>query len=142
MLRLRPPRVSSFGGRQTSPCALDDQLRLHLRQAGHHTKEKAARWRLGVDAIGQALEVDTLALHLIDQIDQPFNAATEAIQFPDDQGVRFTQMGQGLFQAGAIGLGFLGERGIRLRGLPSAKGSVQWASASSGVAAIRGSQSS
>jgi hypothetical protein len=46
-----------------------------------------------------------LALHLIDQIDQPFHAATEPIQLPDHEGIGFTQVRKGLFKPRAIGLG-------------------------------------
>jgi hypothetical protein len=69
-----------FGGRQTGPRALDDQLALHLSEAGHHVKEKPARRRFGVDAVGDTLEMDLLGFKFIDQIDQPFHAATEPIQ--------------------------------------------------------------
>jgi hypothetical protein len=48
-------RSQPFGGHKTAPCAFDDQLTLHLSEAGHHVKEKPARRRLGVDAVGQTL---------------------------------------------------------------------------------------
>jgi hypothetical protein len=58
------------------------------------------------------LRTRALALHFVNQIDQPLNAATEPVQFPDDQGVRLSQVGKGFFESGAIGLGtaaFIGE---------------------------------
>src|ERR1700730_276270 len=46
-----------------------------------------------------------LVLHLIDQSDYPFHAATEPIQLPDHECIGFTQVGKGLFKPRALGLG-------------------------------------
>ena len=43
-------------------------------------------------------KMNALALCLINQIDQPFDAATEPIQLPDDERIGFTQVRRGLFK--------------------------------------------
>jgi hypothetical protein len=43
--------------------------------------------RLRVDAVGQAPEMHLVGFEAINQIDQPFDAATQAIELPDDKRV-------------------------------------------------------
>ena len=49
--------------------------------------------------------MNALALYLINQINQSFDATTEPIQLPNDEGIGFTQVGKGLFKPGAPGPG-------------------------------------
>jgi hypothetical protein len=58
----------ALGRFQARARAFQDQLPLHLRQAGHHVEKEAARRCLGVDALRQALEVGALALQFIDAL--------------------------------------------------------------------------
>ena len=76
------------------------------------------RRRFGVDAVSQASKMNALALHLINQINQSFDATTEPIQLPNDEGIGFTQVGKGLFKPGATGLDaaeFVGENAFATR---------------------------
>jgi hypothetical protein len=62
-------------------------------------EEEPARGRSGVDGVSQALELGALLVQFADQIDQLFDAAPQAIQLPNHQGVttlaqHFERLGQ------------------------------------------------
>ena len=61
--------------------------------------------RGGVDPIGHTAELHALALKLTDQIDQPFDRATEAIELLDDKDIALTQVGLGLTEARMVSFG-------------------------------------
>lgn len=79
-------------GGETGPCPLDNQFALHLGEAGHDVEEEAAGGRFGVDAVGQAAEVNLTRFERIHEIHKPFYAPPQAIQFPNDQGIAGTQV--------------------------------------------------
>jgi hypothetical protein len=59
--------------------------------------------RFGIDTVSQASKMNALAFHLINQINHSFDATTEPIQVPNDEGIGFKQVGKGLFKPGATG---------------------------------------
>jgi len=83
--------------------ALDDQLAFHLRQRTHDVKEEAPHRRAGVDAVGEAAEVDAFRIEFADQGDQVANAAAEAVELPHHQGVTGGEPVQRPPQTGAPG---------------------------------------
>jgi hypothetical protein len=48
-------------------------------------KKEPAGWRLCIDAIGQTFEMYMALLEFIHQINQSFHAASETIEFPNNQ---------------------------------------------------------
>lgn len=88
-----------FGSRQASVCPLQGEFAFHLGQAGHHVEEEAAATGAGVDGICQAFELDVLPLELGHQVDQVLDAAAQAIEFPNDQGVAGAENFQSSSQA-------------------------------------------
>ena len=90
------------GGGQAGLGALQGELAFHLGQAGPHVEEKATGGGAGVDVVGQTFKLDVLFLQLGHQVDQVLNAAAEAIEFPDDQGVAGAEGFQSPGQAGAV----------------------------------------
>jgi hypothetical protein len=66
-------------GGKTGPCPFDNQFALHLSEASHDVKEEPPRWRPGIDAIGEASEMDVAGFECIDQIHEPFHASPQPI---------------------------------------------------------------
>ena len=56
-----------------------------------------------IDGIGQALKLDALLVQFADQIDQLLDAATQAIQFPNHQGIAIAKNFLRLTQARTVG---------------------------------------
>jgi hypothetical protein len=75
-------------------------------------KKEAACGRFGVDSVSNALEMNLLAFQVANQVDQAFDAPSEPVQFPDDQRIPLTKVGDCFFKARAIGVlsaEFIGE---------------------------------
>ena len=58
-----------------------------MSQARHHVKEESSRRCAGIDGVGEALELDALAMQVADQIDEILHAAGQTVQFPDHERV-------------------------------------------------------
>ena len=54
-------------------------------------EEEPARGGAGVDGVSQALELNALLVQFADQIDQLLDAAPQAIQFPNHEGITLAQ---------------------------------------------------
>jgi hypothetical protein len=67
----------------SSTSALHYQFALHLGKTRHYVKKEAPCGRLGVHAVGDALEMHLLGFKFVNQIHQSLHAAPEPIQFPD-----------------------------------------------------------
>lgn len=66
---------------------LTNKISFHLRERGHDVKEEAARRRRGVDAVGYAHKLNSLALKGGHHIDELSNGPSEPVKFPDDEGI-------------------------------------------------------
>ena len=88
-----------FGRGEAGVGALESEFAFHLGQAGHHVEEESAAGGAGVNVVGQAFELDALFLELGHQVDQVLDAAAEAVEFPNDQGVAGAENFQSSSQA-------------------------------------------
>jgi hypothetical protein len=94
-----PSKLAGSG--EAGPRPLDDQLALHLGEAGHDVKEEPSGGCLCVDAVGQAAEVHLARLERVHEIHEAFYAPPQAIELPNDQRVTGTQVRQCIIEAWA-----------------------------------------
>ena len=65
-------------------------------------KEEPTGWSPGVDAVGEAAKVYLARFERIDQIDEPFDASPETVEFPHHQCVTRTQMRERIVQPRSV----------------------------------------
>jgi hypothetical protein len=71
-----------------------------LRKAGHDVEKEASGRRAGIDAVREALEVNVALGQLADEMNEVFDASSEAVELPNHQYVPGTHELQGAGQAG------------------------------------------
>ena len=105
-----PPAVAvlSVGG-DAGAGAFRHDLTFHLREGGDDGEHGFADGAAGVDAFGEAEQLDFKGMKALDEVDQVGDAAAEPVEAPDDEGV-----------VGAQGI----EEAVELGALAAAAGSV------------------
>ena len=68
-------------------------------------EEESAGSRSSVDGVGEALELHSLLLQLVDQIDQVLDAPAQTVKFPNHEGVAGTKSFHRLSEARALSPG-------------------------------------
>jgi hypothetical protein len=66
-----------------------------LGKTSHDVEEKAARGGACVDRIRKTLELSTLPMEFADQVDEIFDASAQPVEFPNHEGIAFSQHSQG-----------------------------------------------
>ena len=87
------PAAGTRGG-ETRIGALADEVTLHLGESRHHMKEEASGRCPGVNAVGDAAELDSASLQVFDERYELPNRAPKPVKLPDDEPIAGAKMGE------------------------------------------------
>ena len=108
LLRVQLPRpaalLSTGPGRvEPGPGPLADDIPLELGQGREDVEDQLAAAGRRVDAFLEAPEADLPFLELPDGFDQVPDAAAQAVELPDHEGVTLPEVREGLIEPGPLG---------------------------------------
>ena len=108
LLRVQLPRpaalLSAGPGRvEPGPGPLADDVPLELGQGGEDVEDQLAAAGRRVDALLEAPEADLPFLELPDGLDEVPDAAAQAVELPDDEGVPLPEVCEGLIEPRPLG---------------------------------------
>ena len=100
----RPPSLPAGPGRvEPGPGPLADEVPLELGQGREDVEDQLPAAGRRVDALLEAPEADLPFLELPHGVDQVPDAAAQAVELPDDEGVALPEVCEGLIEPRPLG---------------------------------------
>lgn len=113
--------------------AFADEVAFEFGDAGEDMEDELSAGCGGVDAFGEAGELDLEFVQAVDQVDEVLDAAAEAVEFPDDDLVAGAQLVDHALELGAV----RGGSGGVLLVDPFAPGLLQCVALQGGILVVR-----